>query len=684
MVFTSGMKPLLLAGVCLFAPFLLHAQDSAAQRHAMATNQLKRLAMDMSAQCLTDIRTLDEWNQRRPELRRQLLEMLGLDPLPARTPLKARITGTVDRPGFRIEKIVFESMPGLFVTGNLYLPKNSAAPPPVILYLCGHSPNPLGAKTEYQDRALWFGSHGYACFILDTIEFGEIAGIHHGTHNLNLWNWFSLGYTPAGVEVWNAMRAIDYLETRKEVDSKRVGLTGISGGGAMTWYTAAVEDRIRVAVPVCSTFTYGTQAEHWLASGQCDCIYYNNTYAWDFPIVGALIAPRPLLILSGRKDGIFPPDGYHAAFGRAKKIYDLYASSETSAAAGAGPRIRELDDDVPHSDPPLFLREARQWMQHWLKNDSTEIALETNPPPKEAPETLACLDRIPAGAINFEIQNRFVPVASYELKSASKSNRDQRRARLRSDLKEKVFRWFPSDPVPFETKVLRTNAGYMNKYADYKEITFQSEAGVRIRAQLLKPKQGGSAAPLLIYAKRAGDSVYFMDTDELLPVFGHYTVLILNARFTEQSVSAVEYADIERTAAWVGRTIAGMQLWDILRAVQWAVADEKLGPPSISFYGKGEMAALGLYAALLDERIKRLVVNDLPASHWQKPALMNVLRVTDIPEVLAMIAPRKVTSVTRLPKAFDYSRRIYRLERATDQLSEAGSLPEALELTKGK
>jgi dienelactone hydrolase len=159
------------------------------------------------------------------------------------------------------------------------VPKGVTKPVPTILYLCGHSPHPLGAKFHYQDRAIWFASHGYPCLVLDTLEFAEISGVHHGTHDLNMWNWFSLGYTPAGVEVWNAIRALDYLETRPEVDKSRIGLTGISGGGAMTWYTAAVDERIAAAAPVCSTFTWGSQAEHWVARGQCDCIYYNNTYA---------------------------------------------------------------------------------------------------------------------------------------------------------------------------------------------------------------------------------------------------------------------------------------------------------------------------------------------------------------------------------------------------------------------
>src|SRR2546430_14492302 len=88
----------------------------------------------------------------------------------------------------------------------------------------GHSPHPLGAKWDYQDRADWFADHGYVCLVLDTLEFGEVPGIHHGIHDLNMFDWLSRGYTPAGVEVWNAMRALDYLETRPEVDRKRIGM----------------------------------------------------------------------------------------------------------------------------------------------------------------------------------------------------------------------------------------------------------------------------------------------------------------------------------------------------------------------------------------------------------------------------------------------------------------------------
>jgi len=170
--------------------------------------------------------------------------------------------------------------------------------------------------------------------------------------------------------------------------------------------------------------------------------------------------------------------------------------------------------------------------------------------------------------------------------------------------------------------------------------------------------------------------------DELLPLLGHWNVLILNPRFTEQPMTAAEYADVERTAVWAGRTIAAMQVRDILRSVNWIVGEEKLPASSISLYGKGEMAILALYAALFDERVKEVIVNDPPASHWQRPALLNVLRVADIPEVAAALAPRRLVSLTKLPATFDYTRHVYQLHRASAQFVQAGSLPEALEVWK--
>jgi hypothetical protein len=546
---------------------------------------------------------------------------------------------------------------------------------PTILYVCGHSPHPLGAKWNYQDRAIWFAEHGYVCFILDTLEFGEVPGIHHGIHDLNRWDWLSRGYTPAGVEVWNAIRAIDYLEMRIEVDKDRIGITGISGGGAVSWYAAAADERIAVSVPVCGTYTFGSQAKHWRAYGQCDCIYYHNTFQTDLSVVAALIAPRPLLFCSGQLDADFPPDGHKEVFRQAKRIYDLYSESKSSD------RIKEVNEAVGHTDSRLFRREARQWLNLWLRKDRSPLNNETNLDQRPlAAEELACLEKLPRDAINYRIDELFLP----SVRPVSYNTLEEwgkRRAELLAELRDKTFRWFPTNQIPFDTQVSRNLGGWANRYAEYKDVAIQTEPDVRIRVQLLRARKRSKDTPLLIYAKRSGDSIYFLDIDELLPILGRCDVAILNTRLTEVSVTAKELSEIERTASWLGRTVASMQVWDILRTVEWLATEEKLNPTSLSVYGKGEMGIVGLYAALFDDRISRVIVRDPPATHRRGPALLNVLRITDIPEAAAALAPRELVFIdNQVPHAFQWTRSIYDLHEHPSAISTAGSVPEALEV----
>lgn len=662
---------------------LASGQGGAVARHELFIASLKRFAADISARALDDVQTLDGWKEMRASLHKQFMYTMGLDPLPQRAPLAARITGTLERASYDIEKIVFQSLPGLYVTGNLYVPHppegesaRSTDSLPTILYVCGHSPHPLGAKWSYQDRAIWFAEHGYVCFIIDTLEFGEVPGIHHGIHDLNRWDWLSRGYTPAGVEVWNAIRAIDYLETRPEVDKARIGITGISGGGAVSWYAAAADERIAVSVPVCGTYTFGSQAEHWRAFGQCDCIYFHNTFLTDMSVVAALIAPRPLLFCSGQRDADFPPDGHNEVLRKAKRIYDLYSATTPTSA-----RIKGVDEAVGHTDSPLFRRETRQWLNRWLNSDNSPLRIE--PIPNQKPSTaeeLACLEKLPRDAINYRIDELFLPrvtPVSYD----TIEEWTTRKTNLLAELRDKTFRWFPTNQIPLDTRVSGNDGGWAGRYAQYKDVDIQTEPGVRIRIQLLRAQKRSKDTPLVIYAKRPGDSIYPLDLDELLPLLGRCDVAILNARLTEVSVGAKELSEIERTASWAGRTVASMQVWDVLRTVEWLATEEQLGRTSLTVFGKGEMGIVGLYAALLDERIGQVIVRDPPVTHRRGPALLNVLRFTDIPEAAAALAPRRLVFIDeQVPHALQWTRSIYRLYEPPAAMVTAGSLPEALEV----
>jgi hypothetical protein len=155
-------------------------------------------------------------------------------------------------------------------------------------------------------------------------------------------------------------------------------------------------------------------------------------------------------------------------------------------------------------------------------------------------------------------------------------------------------------------------------------------------------------------------------------------VLVLNPRAVDYPANNYKLATLERTAALVGATIESMQLWDILRAVDYLTEGEQLNLSSISVYGRKQMGALALYAAALDERITRVVLDDPPASHWQGPALLNALRFTDLAEVAGLMAPREIVSLGPLPETYRYTASIYALHSKQAQVRQAGGLSDAL------
>ena len=289
-------------------------------------------------------------------------EMLGLSPLPPRTPLAATVTGVLERGDYVVEKIHFQSLPGAYVIGNLYRPAKPAGRLPAVLYLCGHTKGKV--NPPYQANPRWFGQHGYVALVLDPIQLGESQGFHHGTYREERWDWPSRGYTPAGTEVWNAMRALDYLETRPDVDADRMGVTGLSGGGVISWCLGAADERVKVVVPVCQSGSIEHVVFDRATDGHCDCAFWINYYRWCWPDIGALIAPRSLLIASGSEDVLWRPYGYRDVAHRIRRQY---------AALGAGSHFDLVEDLTPHGYTPKLRRAIFTWFNTHLKNDPTPV-----------------------------------------------------------------------------------------------------------------------------------------------------------------------------------------------------------------------------------------------------------------------------------------------------------------------
>ena len=160
------------------------AETSAGDR--MINDYFRTRTARLASDCLSEIKTLEDWNQHKARFRSELFEMLGLAPRPPRTPLKAVTTGRIEHDEFFVEKLHFQSRPGLYVTGNLYIPRKRSERLPAILYVCGHGQvkkNGIayGSKAHYQHHGAWFARNGYVCLTIDTLQLGEIEGIHHGT-----------------------------------------------------------------------------------------------------------------------------------------------------------------------------------------------------------------------------------------------------------------------------------------------------------------------------------------------------------------------------------------------------------------------------------------------------------------------------------------------------------------------
>ncbi|MBI3684719.1 MAG: acetylxylan esterase [Acidobacteria bacterium] len=590
---------------------------------------LEREAEAILDRAAGELASKDEWERVRSRRRDEMRQMLGLDPWPLRTPLNVRITGTLDRGEFVVEKIAYESVPKFYVTGNLYLPKERPGKLPVILYVCGHSGPRQGAKTEYQRHGISFARNGYACLILDPIQIAETYSIHHGVQGLRHYDWYARGYTPAGVEVWNAIRALDYLASRPEIDIARAGMTGRSGGAAMTWFTAALDDRVRVAAPVMGISTYLANLRENTQSRHCDCMFVLNFHRHEMAHQGALIAPRPLLMAHGSKDNLFPVPGYTKFEELLTRLYASYGRPE---------RFRNIVVATGHQDSDFLREQALRWFdQHLLGQTARPLKMEYENAP---PESLAVFGgKAPADAINPRIHLVFRP-AAVPTTPRDRTGWESRARELMAILREKVFARFPVESLPLNMRV--------------------------------RVPENRAKAPAVLYLVPAGETAGV--TDSFLRFAGIPAdiarVSLYPGDWSEHPRNAIEERDLIRNAMHVGLSPDTMRVGDVLRAIAQLASDPRIDPARITVAGRGADAGVVLYAAILEPRIAGVVMIQPAETHWSGPMFLNVLRYTDLPEAAGLLAPRRLQFFQRMPPAYRLTQQIYKLAGAADAIGE--------------
>ncbi len=630
----------------------------------MIQEYLGRETEKIHARFLEDVRSLDDWKKLRERYKEEYFHMLGLWPLPERTPLEPKVTGTLEGDGFVVEMIHYQSRPRLYVTGNLYRPKNpeGSKPLPAVLYVCGHAGNGRnGNKTSFQSHGVWFARHGYVCLIVDTLQLGEIAALHHGTYREGRWWWHSRGYTPAGVECWNGVRGIDYLLSRPDVDPQRIAVTGISGGGAATFWIAAADERAKAAVPVSGMADLPSYVPNRVINGHCDCMFLYNTFGWPWTRIAGLIAPRPMLFVNSDADRIFPMDANDRVINRLERLYSLYGQGDfVDAVVSVGGHAYRQD-----------IRQAvYRFINMHLKDNpgvvtDSEVDLVTGSRPNRQfpiePEKLRVFPAdadIPSDELNTTIDEHFVPAA--RVRPPREGQFDAWKAGLLEELRRVTFRYFPERIPP------ATLLG-----GDEPDGTWLgTEEGIRVRLRTIAERKADKNVKR-VYLHVAGSDGTAGDWPSGIDEPADCAYLCVPRGFAETQWTRKNPPNyVERSHVLLGRTVDAGRVWDVIAAARYL--REKHGPEiSLHVLGQGAAGVLVAYAAVLEPGIDAVILQKPPVGHMQAeaPQLLNVLRVCDIPDVLGMIAPRPLTVRGSEPTSLAKTTAIYASAGKTEHLT---------------
>jgi dTDP-4-amino-4,6-dideoxygalactose transaminase len=538
-------------------------------------------------------------------------------------PIQAQVVRETRHADFRLQNIIFESMPGWQVGLDLFLPLHDGPYVP-ILCPCGHSPK---WKVDHQLPPQILARNGFAVALFDAPMFGEKA--RHNDH-------FIQGSQAGMVGVWSnlfflidAVRSADYLQTRTDMDfSHGCGVTGVSGGGFSTLFMAQADERTSVIAPVCSVAPFGGHNIEGLYTG-CPENYMAGqaTLGLDFDHLVCLAAPRPCLVVGGTEDDLFRPAQVMKAVDQARIVYAL---------EGVPERLDVYIEHSPHSYTPTMAFQVARWMRRWLLNTDTvtdgftpEVlseaelscgiaqstggmlefighkvaALKQTRRPATTDANIAALLHLPPQATQPKIEVEALPDATWGYEWLHKY-----RIHTPDDLSLPVLEAiFPDAPQ-----------GTLVCFSDAEKSLVLHQAGglFGLRHRIVSADLRG-----------------FGDLEPLPTDYDMYTWCGVDRALSD-------------LVQLCGQTVLGQQVSDALRVLAMVSQSKTDAPADLTVYGRGEAALPALFAGLLHPQVKRIALDSFLCSFealasesapaWKRyQYLPEVLRSFDLPELLA-------------------------------------------------
>ncbi len=601
---------------------------------------------------IAELKTKEDWINRQKKVKDVLMKIVG--PFPEKTPLNPRVTGVVQKKGFRIEKVIYESMPGFYVTSCLFIPDGIVGKRPAIIHVSGHLFQSFRSP-ESQKQIFNLVRKGFIVFAIDPLCQGEriqywddnkkssmMGGSPSGEHRYIGNQMFISGVSPGRYFIWDGIRGVDYLITRKEVDNERIGIFGCSGGGTQTTYISAFDERIKSAAPACYITGFRRLLESTGADDPEQNFFHSLKYGISQEDLLELRAPRPLLISSTSRD-FFSIQGAIETYNEVRVCYKAFGREEN---------VGQVIDDAEHGFNKN-ITEIYAFFQKTLDlpGSSSEENFEGFTPEELKVTTTGQISTSLGGESAFNI-NKKDALQLISGIQVSRNNIKEHLIRIPEYAKKLSGYLAPESEVKYVYRGRYQREGY-----GVEMYVLQGEGNYVIPLLLFVPEKGTNLSGVL-YINPKGKSADSSSGGEIEQLVKNgYLVAAPDLLGTGEVRSDNFFIWNCNISVLTGQSLIGIQAGDIIRVVNFLKNRKDINPMNIAAIAYDELCPTLLHAAAFDNSIKSITLYASPISYksivvnrFYDLSLTNYivagsLTLYDLPDLIGCIAPRKIALI---------------------------------------